>query len=370
MRVLDSACGAYITVEGHKLLNLCSNNYLGLAADERVTRAAIRAIRTFGVGAGASRLVVGNTRLHEQLEKKLAGFKKQQACLVYPTGYSANLGIISALAGRGDIVFCDRLNHASIIDGIVLSRAELIRYSHKDLGALERLLQKSPKRKRKLIVTDSVFSMDGDIAPIPRLLGIAREYDCLLVLDEAHATGVLGKNGTGALEHFGLRANARVVQMGTLSKAVGCLGGFVCGSRDLIEYLVNRSRPFIFTTGLPAAICASALAALAIIEKDDELRKRLWHNAAFLRDGLNSLGFETLASETAIMPVLTKEPALTMEFSRRLFEQGVFVRGIRPPTVPQGMSRLRVTVMATHEKEDLTFALEKFHMVGKTLCLI
>ncbi len=235
------------------------------------------------------------------------------------------------------------------------------------MDTLERLLRKSPARKRKLIVTDSVFSMDGDIAPIPALLETARKYNCFLVLDDAHATGVLGKNGRGALEHFGLRADERVVQMGTLSKAVGCLGGFVCGSEDLIDYLINRSRPFIFTTGLPACICASALRAIQIIEKDSELRKRLWDNADFLRAGLQSLGFETLGSQTPIIPVLTKEPALTIEFSRRLFDEGVFVQGIRPPTVPEGTSRLRVTVMATHKREDLELALEKFQTVGKAL---
>lgn len=367
MQVVDSACDAFITIEGRKLLNLCSNNYLGLAADERLKRAAIRAIRIFGVGTGASRLVSGNIRLHQQLEEKLAKFKKQESCLVYPAGYATNLGIISVLAGRSDVVLCDRLNHASIVDGIILSRAELMRYAHTDLRALERLLRKSPKHKRKLIITDSVFSMDGDIAPVPGLLELARKHDCLLILDDAHATGVLGKNGRGALEHFGLNADERIVQMGTLSKAVGCLGGFVCGSRDLIDYLVNRSRPFIFTTGLPAAICASALTAIGIIEKDAGLRRRLWENANFLRGGLKSLGFETLESETPIVPVLTKEPALTMEFSRRLFETGVFVQGIRPPTVPEGTSRLRVTVMATHTKKDLEFALEKFQMIGKTL---
>ena len=375
MRFIASANDRYITLDGKKVLNLCSNNYLGLANDRRLEKAAISAIKKFGIASGASRLVSGSTVLHRALEEKLARFKKQEAALVYTSGYSANLGIISSIVGRGDIVFSDRLNHASIIDGIILSRAELVRYPHKDIEALDKLLNRPPApaaagssrvpRQKKLIITDSVFSMDGDIAPIPELLRLAEKYDCLLMIDEAHATGVLGKNGRGALEHFGIKANERIIQMGTLSKALGGLGGFVCGSGELIDYLVNRSRSFIFSTSLPAALCASALKVIEIIEKDGALRQRLKENANFLRRGLKDMGFDTLDSkDTAIIPVLTKEPKLTMEFSRRLFTEGIFVQGIRPPTVSEGLCRLRITVMATHTKKDLEFTLAKFKELG------
>src|SRR3989338_7548335 len=360
---ISSACDRYIRIDNRKLLNLCSNNYLGLANDSRIKNAAVKAIREFGVGTGASRLVSGSNILHKRLEEKLADFKRQEACLVYPSGYSANLGIISALADRNSIVFCDRLNHASIIDGIILSRAQLARYPHKDINALEELLKKNSGYKNKLIISDSVFSMDGDIAPLPELLRLAEKYDCLLMIDEAHATGVLGKSGRGTLEHFGLKANKRIIQMGTLSKALGGLGGFVCASRELIDYLVNRSRSFIFSTALPAALCASALEAIRIIERDGNQRARLLSNAHFLRDGLNSLGFNTLESQTPIIPILIKEPRLTMEFSQKLFEKGIFVQGIRPPAVPDNLCRLRVTVMSSHTKGDLKFALDVFKKV-------
>ena len=363
MRFVSSACDRYIKIEGKKVLNLCSNNYLGLADDKRLKAAAIAAVKKFGVGAGASRLVSGSTVLHKKLEEKLADFKNQEACLVYPSGYSANLGIISALADRESIVFSDRLNHASIIDGIILSRAEIARYPHKDVKALEGLLKKNSGYKNKLIISDSVFSMDGDIAPVPELLLLAEKYDCLLMIDEAHATGVLGKSGRGALEHFGLKASPRLIQMGTLSKALGGLGGFVCANRDLIDYLVNRSRSFIFSTALPAALCASALEAIRIIERDGNQRERLLSNAHFLRDGLNSLGFNTLESQTPIIPILTKEPRLTMKLSQKLFEKGIFVQGIRPPAVPDNLCRLRITVMSSHTKGDLEFALSMFKKI-------
>src|SRR3989338_5187146 len=360
---ISSACDRYIRIDNRKLLNLCSNNYLGLANDSRIKNAAVKAIREFGVGTGASRLVSGSNILHKRLEEKLADFKRQEACLVYPSGYSANLGIISALADRNSIVFCDRLNHASIIDGIILSRAQLARYPHKDINALEELLKKNSGYKNKLIISDSVFSMDGDIAPLPELLRLAEKYDCLLMIDEAHATGVLGKSGRGTLEHFGLKANKRIIQMGTLSKALGGLGGFVCASRELIDYLVNRSRSFIFSTALPAALCASALEAIRIIERDGNQRARLLSNADFLRAGLNSLGFNTLESQTPIIPILAKEPRLTMKFSQKLFEKGILAQGIRPPAVPDNSCRLRVTAMASHTKGDLEFALSVFKKI-------
>lgn len=372
-KFISSGCSAYIKIDGRKLLNLCSNNYLGLADDKRLRYAAIQAVSKFGVGTGASRLVLGGNTLHKRLEKVLANFKGQEAALIYSSGYSANLGIIPALVGRGDVAFSDRLNHASIIDGIILSRAELARYPHKDTQALEELLmahKPEARGQKRLIITDSVFSMDGDIAPIPQLVNLAKKYDCLLMIDEAHATGVLGKNGRGVLEHFGIKLDERIIQMGTLSKAIGTLGGFVCGRKSLIDYLINRSRSFIFSTALPAGLCAGAIKAINIIKKDSSLRRRLWDNADFLRNGLQSLGFNTLASQTPIIPVLTREPKLTMAFSRELFKKGIFAQGIRPPSVPEGACRLRVTVMATHTIGDLKFALEKFKNIGKKLGII
>lgn len=372
-KFISSGCSAYIKIDGRKLLNLCSNNYLGLADDKRLRYAAIQAVSKFGVGTGASRLVLGGNTLHKRLEKVLANFKGQEAALIYSSGYSANLGIIPALVGRGDVAFSDRLNHASIIDGIILSRAELARYPHKDTQALEELLmahKPEARGQKRLIITDSVFSMDGDIAPIPQLVNLAKKYDCLLMIDEAHATGVLGKNGRGVLEHFGIKRDERIIQMGTLSKAIGTLGGFVCGRKSLIDYLINRSRSFIFSTALPAGLCAGAIKAINIIKKDSSLRRRLWDNADFLRNGLQSLGFNTLASQTPIIPVLTREPKLTMAFSRELFKKGIFAQGIRPPSVPEGSCRLRVTVMATHTIGDLKFALEKFKNIGKKLGII
>ncbi len=372
MRFVSSACARHIIIDGKKVLNLCSNNYLGLANDKRLKTAAISAIKKFGVGSGASRLVSGSNILHKRLEEKLADFKKQEACLVYPSGYSANLGIISSLADRNSIVFCDRLNHASIIDGIVLSRAQLVRYPHKDIKELERLLEHQsagvgtgPRAcpKQYLIITDSVFSMDGDIAPLPELLRLAEKYDCLLMIDEAHATGVLGESGRGALEYFGLKANPRLIQMGTLSKALGGLGGFVCASRELIDYLVNRSRSFIFSTALPAALCASAIEAIKIIEKDKSRVQRLKENADFFRDGLRALGFDTLTSQSPIIPILTKDPRRTMELSQKLFKKGIFVQGIRPPAVPTGECRLRLTVTSSHTQDDLNLALGVFKKI-------
>ena len=370
-RLLESESAAWFVVDGRRVLNLCSNNYLGLANDQRIKDAAIEAIRNYGFGSGASRLVCGNMRLHRELENRLAEFKKTEACLVYNSGYTANIGIISALVKRGDVVFCDRFNHASIIDGIILSRAELRRYPHKDIATLEDLLKKSTNFRKRLIVTDSVFSMDGDIAPLGELIELAKRFDCLLMIDEAHATGVLGENGRGALEHLGLEDKKdNIIQMGTLSKALGGFGAYVCGSKELIDYLLNYSRAFIYTTSLPPAIAAANIMSLEIIQKDFKLRVKLRENVEFFRNKLNDLGFDTEESQTPIIPLITKEPKLTMDFSKRLFDEEIFVQGIRPPTVPEGKARLRITLMATHTNDDLQFALSKIEKVAKELCLI
>ncbi|MFC1709048.1 8-amino-7-oxononanoate synthase [Candidatus Omnitrophota bacterium] len=371
LRLIESESTAWFIVDGKKVFNLCSNNYLGLANDQRLKDAAIQAIRDYGFGSGASRLVSGNMKLHQELEHRLAEFKKSEACLVYNSGYTANVGIISALVKRGDIVFCDKLNHASIIDGIVLSRAELKRYPHKDMAALEELLKKSVNFKNKLIISDSVFSMDGDIAPLAGLIELANKYECLLMIDEAHATGVLGENGRGVLEHLGLEDKKQgLIQMGTLSKALGGFGAYVCGSRDLIEYLINKSRSFIYTTSLPPAVAAANIAAIEIVEKGVKLRLKLGKNIEFFRNKLHTLGFDTLETETAIIPLITKDSKSTMDFSRKLFDEGVFVQGIRPPTVPEGRARLRITLMATHTIDDLKFALTKIEKVAKELNIL
>lgn len=369
LRLLEGEQKEKITIDGKDALNFCSNNYLGLANDERLKSAAKEALDKYGLGSGASRLVVGNMSLHKRLEEKIAAFKGCEAALLFNSGYAANLGAISALCGKDDIVFSDKLNHASIVDGILLSRAEFKRYPHKDMDALEDMLKNSNGFRRKVIITDTIFSMDGDIAPLPKIVELAEKYGAWIYVDEAHATGVLGKKGKGAVEHFGLDGKVQI-QMGTLSKAVGSFGAFICGSKTLIDYLINKSRGFIYTTSLPPSICAASIVALEIIERESELRKKLWENVAFLKEGLKELGFDTLESQTPIIPILTKEPKITMEFSKRCYEYGIFVQGIRPPTVPEGKARLRITVMATHKRCDLVKALDSFKKVGRGLGII
>lgn len=369
LRLVNGPQEAKIVIGGKSLINLSSNNYLGLSNNKRLKNAAIDAIRKFGVGSGASRLISGNMLLHKKLEEKLAQFKKTDAALVFNSGYSANLGVITSLAGKGDIIFSDKLNHASIIDAIILSRAEFRRYPHKDIKNLELLLKKYNIFRRRLIVTDTVFSMDGDLAPLPELAYLAKKYNCLLYIDEAHATGILGKTGKGALEYFGIEDDA-IIQMGTLSKAIGVFGAYVCGTKILIDYLINKARPFIYTTALPVSVCAGAITALDIIENDGLLRHRLCENIKFFRQALRSFGFQISDDPTPVIPLLIKDAVKTMEFSRRLFSKGVFVQGIRPPTVPAGTSRLRITIMATHKKKDLEFALDKIAKIGRQLRII
>lgn len=371
LRLVDSPSDAWIKLDGKKVLNLCSNNYLGLANDKRIRKAAVDAIKQYGFGSGASRLVCGNMKPHQELEKSIAKFKKTEACLVFNSGYTANIGIISALVGRDDVVFSDKLNHASIVDGIILSRAELRRYPHKDMAILESMLKNATEFRRKIIVTDSVFSMDGDIAPLKDLINLAKKYDSLLLIDEAHATGVLGKHGRGALEYLGLEKDkGNLIQMGTLSKAFGGFGAYVCSSKNIIDYLINFSRAFIYTTSLPPSVAMADLKALEIITKGSKIRERLRNNIDYFRKVLNSLVFDTQESESAIIPLIIKDAKLTMEFSKRLLKEGVFAQGIRPPTVPEGTSRIRITIMSTHSKKDLTFALEKIEKIAKELCLL
>jgi len=352
LKTVESPQGSSIFLEGKEVLNFCSNDYLGLANDARIKAAAIDAIEKYGFGSGASRLVCGNMNPHENLEIELAKFKNTQSALVYSSGYMANTGIISAIMDRQGIVLSDRLNHASIVDGIILSRARLLRYPHADMQALEEMLKKTPQSQHKLIVTDSVFSMDGDRAPLKEIVDIAARYDALVMVDEAHGFGVLGNHGGGLVEELGLGDKVDI-QMGTLSKAAGCFGAYVCGKNMLREYLINKSRSFIYTTAMPPALAQAARAALQIIREESQLRRQLHQNAQYLRDGIKALGFDTMNSSTAIIPLLVKDSKQAVALSRQLLEQGIFVQAIRPPTVPVGSARLRFTVMATHTRENL-----------------
>jgi glycine C-acetyltransferase len=358
-----------IVLNGKKVLNFCSNNYLGLADDPRLAQAAIDAIKEEGFGSGASRLVCGNMTSHRKLEDAIAKFKRAQRALFFTSGYMANVGVIPAVFGRDDIIFSDKFNHASITDGIVLSRAELQRYPHKHMAALEEMLAKASPYRRRLIVTDSVFSMDGDCAPLSEIVALADQYDAMVMVDEAHAFGVLGKTGRGLVEHLGLEGRVDI-QMGTLSKAAGAFGAYVCGSDDLIELILNRARSFIYTTGLPPMVAAAATKAIEIIASEPERRTSLLKKADDLRAALKNLGFDTMLSETPIIPILTGDEQTALKFSRKLFDERIFVQAIRPPTVPVNTARLRITVTATHTAQDMERLVNAVRKVGQELCLI
>jgi 8-amino-7-oxononanoate synthase len=369
LRCLSGAQGREIVVDGKKVLNFCSNNYLGLAGDPRLAQAAADSLRHEGFGSGASRLVCGNMTAHRQLEEKLAAFKGSESCLLFSTGYMANVGIISSLFGREDIIFSDRLNHASIIDGIHLSRAEYKRYPHRDMAALEEMLKSAGLFRRRAIITDSVFSMDGDIAPLDKIVDLAQKYDSLVMVDEAHAFGVMGENGKGLAEHFGLEDKIDI-QMGTLSKAAGSFGAYCCGPASLISFLINKARSFIYTTGLPPSVAAASLKAVELIESQPRLRDQLWENTSYMRTALHAMGFDTLDSQTPIVPVVVKDPRLAVEFSNRLFNGGILIGAVRPPTVPVNTARLRLTVTAAHTRQDMDCVLRQLQQIGRELCLI
>jgi glycine C-acetyltransferase len=371
LRSIDGSQQARVVMDGREVLLLCSNNYLGLADHPDLKEASIRAIEKYGVGSGASRLVSGTMELHCALERRIAAFKGTERALVFNSGYAANTGVLPALVGRGDVVFCDRLNHASIVDGCILSRARMVRYPHNDMAALRRLLEENGDRGRRLIVTDGVFSMDGDLARIPELVALKEEFDALLMIDDAHGTGVLGTTGRGTAEHFGFQAEIDI-HMGTLGKAIGCFGAYVAASEEIVDCLVNRARSFIFSTSLPPAVIASSLASFDLIDSSVglELRNRLARHAVFLRTGLQSAGFDTRESETQIIPVMVGGADETMEFSQSLFEAGVYVQGIRPPTVPVGGSRLRCTLMASHGEQELAWAVAMMETTGKKLGIL
>jgi 8-amino-7-oxononanoate synthase len=355
--------GPVLTVDGREVLNFSSNNYLGLANHPKLAAAAKEAIDRYGCGSGASRLISGNMTLHEELERRLAQFKGTEAALIFNSGFQANTGILPTLAGEGDVIVSDSLNHASIIDGCRLSRAKTVVYSHCDLDQLEAALKHSEGSRRKLIVTESIFSMDGDEAPLAAIVEFAERYGASVMVDEAHATGLFGACGSGVVAKLGL-ADRVLVQMGTLGKALGGFGAYVAGSAALRELLINRCRSFIFTTALPPAVMAMALAALDLVQNEPERRENLWNNCRSMTAGLRELGYQISGSASPILPLIVGDAGKCMRLSEGLFELGVFAQGIRPPTVPQETSRLRITLMATHTAAHIERALEAFEQVS------
>ncbi len=359
LRAMEGPPEARMRVDGREVIVLCSSNYLGLATHPRLKAAAIEATERLGVCSAASRLIAGNNELYRTLEERLAVFKRREAALVFSTGYMANLGVISAVVGDGDVVYTDALSHASIVDGCRLSRATVKIFPHNDVDALEHLLKSDTGFRRRLIAVDGVYSMDGDLTPLPDLVRLSKDYDVLLMLDDAHGTGILGERGGGTAEHFGLDDPGAVdIEIGTLGKALGSFGAYVVGSRSLREYLINRSRSFIFTCALAPSALAAALATLDVLNEEPAHRQRLWENLRHFREGLHRLGLSTEPSVTHILPVMTYDRQRTMALCERLLELGVFCQGIRPPTVPPGTSRLRFTVTAAHTRADLDRALE------------
>jgi len=367
---VEDRSGTRIRIDGRDLLLMASNDYLGLSRHPHLVSRGAQAAARWGAGSGAARLISGNSTLFNELERRLADFKLTQAALLFSTGYMANLGLLSALAGPGDIIFSDELNHASIIDGCRLSRANVSVYPHVDTKNLEARLRRAGRCRRRIIVTDGLFSMDGDIAPLPRLLELARAYDALLIVDEAHATGVLGPGGRGTAAHFGLEDRERLALMGTLGKALGCFGAFVAGSGELIDYLLNRARPFIFTTALPPATVASALAAIDIVEQEPGLRERLHANSDFMHSELRSIGFELGSGRTQIMPIMAGDASAARAMADDMMQQGVFLQAIRPPTVAEGTARLRLTVTALHTRRDLEQVVKALAKTGRKHRLI
>jgi len=370
LRVLESESAAESRFDGKTVVNLASNNYLGLTTHPKLREAALEAVRKFGVGSGAVRTISGTMSLHMALEERIAEFKHVEACVVFQSGFAANAGTVSAILGPEDHIVSDELNHASIIDGCRLSRAKIHVFPHKDVAAAEKILAELDGGPgRKLLISDGVFSMEGDIGPLPGLAAAAEKHEAIMMVDDAHSSGVLGRNGRGTIDHFGLHGRVHV-QVGTLSKAIGVLGGYVCGSRDLIEFLYHRARPFLFSTSHPPAVAAACLAAFDVLEQEPERIQALWDNTKYFKAGLTSHGFDTGMSETPITPVIVGEARLAHELSRCLFEEGVLATGIGFPTVPKGRARVRTIVTATHTRQDLDQALEAFRRVGKKLGLV
>lgn len=370
IRTIGSPQGAWLTVDGKNVLNFCSNNYLGLANHPKLVEAAKEATKKYGVGPAAVRSIAGTMDLHVQLEQRLAKFKGAEDVITFQSGFTANLGTIPALVGKGDVIFSDRLNHASIIDGCRLSGAKIVAYEHNDAGALEDAIKEHASNfRRALIVTDGVFSMDGDVAPLPALYEVAKKYDIMLMVDDAHGEGVLGKGGRGIVDHFNLHGKIDV-EVGTMSKAFGVMGGMVAGKKEIIEWLRQRGRPFLFSSAVTAPDAAACLAAVDLLEESTELVDKLWANAKFFKEEMGKLGFDTGASETPITPVMLGDAPLAQQFSRDLFEEGVFAMAIGFPTVPQGKARIRVMISAAHDNDDLGKGLDAFAKVGRKLGVI
>ncbi|HSQ60462.1 MAG TPA: glycine C-acetyltransferase [Acidobacteriota bacterium] len=369
LRILDGEQKPHAHFDGRDVVNLSSNNYLGLTTHPKLREAALRAVKELGVGSGSVRTIAGTMELHMELERKIAVFKKTEAAVVFQSGFTANAGTVSSILGKEDLILSDELNHASIIDGARLSRAAIKVFPHRDVAALRALLEETRDVKRRLVITDGVFSMDGDVAPLREIAAAAREHGAIMMVDDAHASGVLGRAGRGTVDHFDLHGQVDV-QVGTLSKAIGVLGGYVCGSKALIEYLYHRARPFLFSTSHPPAVAAACLAAFEVLEEEPERIERLWSNTKRFKAGLQRLGFNTGISETPITPVIVGEADLAMRFSDRLFERGVFAQGIGFPTVAKGKARLRTIVTATHSEAEMDRALEVMGTVGRELRIV
>ncbi|MCA9949912.1 MAG: glycine C-acetyltransferase [Anaerolineales bacterium] len=369
IRIIDSPMDARVTIDGRSLLNFCANNYLGLANHPRIRAAAQKAIDEYGIGPGAVRTIAGTMSLHIELENRLAAFKKAEACISFQSGFAANLATIPAIVGRDDVIFSDELNHASIIDGCRLSRARVVRYAHNDMDDLARQIEATPEYGRRMIISDGVFSMDGDIAPLDKIVAVAEKYDIITMVDDAHGEGVLGTGGRGIVDHFGLHGRVDI-EIGTLSKAFGVVGGLVAGRAEIIEWLRQRGRPFLFSSAMTVPDVAACLEAVNILSDSTELVDRLWNNAKIFSEGMAQLGFDTGHSATPIVPVMLGEAPLAQQFSRRLFEEGVFAMAIGFPTVPQGKARVRVMNSAAHSSTDIEQALEIFGEVGRELGVV
>jgi len=369
LRVLDGEQKASTSIDQRNVVNLSSNNYLGLTTHPLLRERALQAVKELGVGSGSVRTIAGTMAIHMELERKLASFKKTEGAVVFQSGFAANAGTVASVLTKEDVIISDELNHASIIDGARLSRATIKVFPHKDAHAARKILQELPKGQRKLLITDGVFSMDGDIGALPELCDLADEFGCIMMVDDAHASGVFGANGRGTVDHFQLHGRVDI-QVGTLSKAIGALGGYVAGSQALIEFLYHRARPFLFSTSHPPAVAAACLAAIEVLEREPHWIDRLWENTRFFKAGLQAHGFNTGLSDSPITPVIAGDGALAMKLSDRLFEEGVFAQGIAFPTVPRGKARVRTIVTATHTRDELQFALDCFQKVGRELGII
>jgi len=368
IRTLEGPQGAWLTIQSKKVLNLSSNNYLGLANHPAMKQAAIEAIQNWGVGPGAVRTIAGTMSLHNQLEERLAAFKKVEAVIMLQSGFTANQAVLAPLVGAQDALLSDELNHASIIDGTRLTKAMRFVWKHKDMVDLREQLRKAQLEgaRRKIIITDGVFSMDGDIAPLPEIVALAKEFEAIVLVDDAHGEGVLGSHGRGIVDHYHLHGEVDI-EVGTLSKAFGVIGGFVAGKKPLIDYLKQKARPFLFSSSLSPADTAAAIESVKILESSDELVKKLWENAEYFRSNMTRLGFDTGHTQTSITPVMLYEAPLASQFSRTLFEKGVFAQSLGFPTVPKGKARIRVIMSAAHSKEDLDYGIRAFEEVGKEL---